>query len=80
MLADVEHPRDVGVGHAPGELHFAPKALEHGGSIDQVGAQELERDNFVELHVSRAIHGAHRSGPDQRENLVAAAHERFRCE
>jgi len=74
VFADVVGARDVLVRHASRELHLAPEALDHVGG-GELFLQHLERDDLVELAVSRAVDGAHRACAEHPEELVAPAEE-----
>ena len=55
---------DVGMQAPPGRARLSPEAVDVVltlGSVQQVGADELDRDNAVDLRVMGAIDDAHRS-------------------
>ncbi len=70
MLPDVVGARDVLVRDASGELDLPPEALEHLCRRD-LAAQDLQRDDLVELPIAGAIDGAHRACAEHPKNVVA---------
>src|SRR5262249_4469632 len=65
----------VVVGDPSRELHLPAEMLEAVGAVDQLPAEDLEGDELVELDVPGAVHGAHRAGAEQGEDLVAGGEE-----
>src|SRR5262249_43254225 len=64
-------PRDVAMGDPARELDLVTESLERARLIRDVAADHLERDLLVELAVSRAIHRAHATGSEKRQQVVA---------
>ncbi len=72
VVSDVERPRHVGAGDAAREPHLLPEALEHPRHRRELAPEELERDDLVELDVVGLVDCTHSSGPEERDDLVAA--------
>jgi hypothetical protein len=79
VLADVEDPRDVGVRHLARRLHLAPEQLEHARLPDDLVAEQLQRDELVELPIEGRVDGTHATRTEQRTHLVAIREDGVRA-
>jgi hypothetical protein len=59
LLARVVDGDDVGVVERGGDLRLAEEALAGGGVLDELGADDLQRDGALQQQVRRAIDDAH---------------------
>jgi hypothetical protein len=70
VLAHIEHVHHVGVAHLVGRPRLAQKPLHHLRLREQLGAQDLDRDDPADRPVLRAVHVAHAAGAETLVELV----------
>ena len=71
VLSDVERARHVLVGHAAGELHLTTEPLQHTGGVHELAAENLQRNDLVELRIPGAVDAPHPTYADEADELIS---------
>jgi hypothetical protein len=75
VLPEFVDAADVPVPDLPRELDLAPEAPDHVHRPRDLGAQDLEGDDLVELAVLRLVDDAHPAPAQRLQDLVAPGEE-----